>query len=177
MVEKKSPFGSKKGGFKSRNTGRTRPEGRPGAASYRNSPPPARKAGVPTGAVIAMALPLVAILFVVVFRGSLFKDTTEVVTKDPNTKIRALEKRAASFRMEYATVRKLIQSEDPGAASRSGLLDNKLHSWLVEWDRVMKPFQDADGYLKKEYRGYNSARQTVSRIRHDLSKSKGFFDD
>ena len=48
---------------------------------------------------------------------------------------------------------------------------------VQDWDRVMKPFQDADGYLKREYRGYNSTRQTVSRIRHDLSKSKGFFDE
>ena len=175
MVERKSPFGSKKGGFKSRNTGRTRSEGQSGS-SYR-SPVPARKAGVPTGAVIAIALPLVAILFFVVFGGSLFKDTTEVKVHDPNANIRALEKQASRFQREYNEVRKMIQSEDAGAASRSQILDNRLFKWLQDWDRVMKPFQDADGYLKREYRGYNSARQTVSRIRHDLSKSKGFFDD
>ena len=176
MVERKSPFGSKKGGFKSRNTGRTRSEGRSGSASYRNPVPP-RKAGVPTGAVIAIALPLVAILFFVVFGGSLFKDTTEVKVHDPNANIRALEKRASGFQREYTEVRKMIQSEDAGAASRSQNLDNRLFKWLQDWDRIMKPFQDADGYLKREYRGYNSTRQTVSRIRHDLSKSKGFFDD
>ena len=176
MVERKSPFGSKKGGFKSRNTGRTRSEGRSGSASYRNPVPP-RKAGVPTGAVIAIALPLVAILFFVVFGGSLFKDTTEVKVHDPNANIRALEKRASGFQREYNEVRKMIQSEDAGAASRSQNLDNRLFKWLQDWDRIMKPFQDADGYLKKEYKGYNSTRQTVSRIRHDLSKSKGFFDE
>jgi len=36
---------------------------------------------------------------------------------------------------------------------------------------------DADGYIKREYKGYNGTRQTVSRLRHDLSKTKGFFDD
>ena len=41
----------------------------------------------------------------------------------------------------------------------------------------MKPFMDADGYIKREYKGYNGTRQAVSRLRHDLSKTKGFFDD
>ena len=176
MVERKSPFGSKKGGFKSRNTGRTRPEGRSGSASYRNPVPP-RKAGVPTGAVIAIALPLVAILFFVVFGGGIFKNTTEVKDHDPNANIKALEKRASRFQSEYREVRKLIQSEDAGAASRSQSLDDRLYNWLVEWDRAMKPFQDEEGYVKKEYDGYTETSRMVGRIRIDLSKSKGFFDD
>ena len=176
MVERKSPFGSKKGGFKSRNTGRTRSEGRSDSASYRNPVPP-RKAGVPTGAVIAIALPLVAILFFVVFGGSIFKDATEVKDHDPNANIKALEKRASRFQGEYREVRKLIQSEDAGAASRSQSLDDRLYNWLVEWDRAMKPFQDEEGYVKKEYEGYNQTRQMVARVRSDLGKSKGFYDD
>ena len=176
MVERKSPFGSKKGGFKSRNTGRTRSEGRSGSASYRNPVPP-RKAGVPTGAVIAIALPLVAILFFVVFGGSIFKNTTEVKDHDPNANIKALEKRASRFQGEYREVRKLIQSEGAGAASRSQNLDDRLYNWLVEWDRAMKPFQDEEGYVKKEYDGYTETSRMVGRIRIDLSKSKGFFDD
>ena len=176
MVERKSPFGSKKGGFKSRNTGRTRSEGQSGSASYRNPVPP-RKAGVPTGAVIAIALPLVAILFFVVFGGSIFKNTTEVKDHDPNANIKALEKRASRFQGEYREVRKLIQSEGAGAASRSQNLDDRLYNWLVEWDRAMKPFQDEEGYVKKEYDGYTETSRMVGRIRIDLSKSKGFFDD
>ena len=176
MVERKSPFGSKKGGFKSRNTGRTRSEGRSGSASYRNPVPP-RKAGVPTGAVIAIALPLVAILFFVVFGGGIFKNTTEVKDHDPNANIKALEKRASRFQSEYREVRKLIQSEDAGAASRSQNLDNRLFKWLQDWDRIMRPFQDEEGYVKKEYDGYTETSRMVGRIRIDLSKSKGFFDD
>ena len=176
MVERKSPFGSKKGGFKSRNTGRTRSEGRSGSASYRNPVPP-RKAGVPTGAVIAIALPLVAILFFVVFGGGIFKNTTEVKDHDPNANIKALEKRASRFQGEYREVRKLIQSEGAGAASRSQNLDDRLYNWLVEWDRAMKPFQDEEGYVKKEYDGYTETSRMVGRIRIDLSKSKGFFAD
>lgn len=175
MVERKSPFGSKKGSLKSRKTGRTRSEGRSGS-SYR-SPVPARKAGVPTGAVIAIALPLVAILFFVVFGGSIFKNTTEVKDHDPNANIKALEKRASRFQGEYREVRKLIQSEGAGAASRSQNLDDRLYNWLVEWDRAMKPFQDEEGYVKKEYEGYNQTRQMVARVRSDLGKSKGFYDD
>ena len=136
-----------------------------------------RKPGVPTGAVLAIAAPLVAILFFVVFGSKIFTDTTEVEVLDPSTKIRALEKRAASFRREYNEVLKLSRSEDAGAASRSKALDDRLFKWLQDWDRVMKPFMDADGYIKREYKGYNGTRQTVSRLRHDLSKTKGFFDD
>ena len=176
MVERKSPFGSKNGSLKSRKAGRTRSEGRPGSAGYR-SPVPARKAGVPTGAVIAIALPLVAILFFVVFGGSLFKDTTEVKVHDPNTNIRALEKRASGFQREYNEVRKMIQSEDAGAASRSKMFDDKLYNWMLKWDRAMKPFQDEDGYIKREYKGYTSTRQAVNLIRLDLNKSKGLFDE
>ena len=190
-AEKKSPFGSKKSGFKGKKPGGKfggKPSGKPRGKLGGKSPesrsapsnyraPPMRKPGVPTGAVLAIAAPLVAILFFVVFGSKIFTDTTEVEVLDPNTKIRALEKRAASFRREYNEVLKLSRSEDAGAASRSKALDDRLFKWLQDWDRVMKPFQDADGYLKREYRGYNSTRQTVSRIRHDLSKSKGFFDE
>ena len=41
----------------------------------------------------------------------------------------------------------------------------------------MKPFQDEEGYVKKEYDGYTETSRMVGRIRIDLSKSKGFFDD
>ena len=186
-AEKKSPFGSKKSGFKGKKPGGKfggkpsgklggkRPESRSAPSNYRA--PPMRKPGVPTGAVLAIAAPLVAILFFVVFGSKIFTDTTEVEVLDPNTKIRALEKRAASFRREYNEVLKLSRSEDAGAASRSKALDDRLFKWLQDWDRVMKPFMDADGYIKREYKGYNGIRQTVSRLRHDLSKTKGFFDD
>ena len=186
-AEKKSPFGSKKSGFKGKIKGKKpggkfggkpsgkRPESRSAPSNYRA--PPMRKPGVPTGAVLAIAAPLVAILFFVVFGSKIFTDTTEVEVLDPNTKIRALEKRAASFRREYNEVLKLSRSEDAGAASRSKALDDRLFKWLQDWDRVMKPFMDADGYIKREYKGYNGTRQTVSRLRHDLSKTKGFFDD
>ncbi len=186
-AEKKSPFGSKKSGFKGKKPGGKfggkpsgklggkRPESRSAPSNYRA--PPMRKPGVPTGAVLAIAAPLVAILFFVVFGSKIFTDTTEVEVLDPNTKIRALEKRAASFRREYNEVLKLSRSEDAGAASRSKALDDRLFKWLQDWDRVMKPFMDADGYIKREYKGYNGTRQTVSRLRHDLSKTKGFFDD
>ena len=182
-AEKKSPFGSKKSSFKGKKPGGKfggkpsgkRPESRSAPSNYRA--PPMRKPGVPTGAVLAIAAPLVAILFFVVFGSKIFTDTTEVEVLDPNTKIRALEKRAASFRREYNEVLKLSRSEDAGAASRSKALDDRLFKWLQDWDRVMKPFMDADGYIKREYKGYNGTRQTVSRLRHDLSKTKGFFDD
>ena len=186
-AEKKSSFGSKKSGFKGKKTGGKfggKPSGKPGGKrpESRSAPsnyraPPMRKPGVPTGAVLAIAAPLVAILFFVVFGSKIFTDTTEVEVLDPNTKIRALEKRAASFRREYNEVLKLSRSEDAGAASRSKALDDRLFKWLQDWDRVMKPFMDADGYIKREYKGYNGTRQTVSRLRHDLSKTKGFFDD
>ena len=190
-AEKKSPFGSKKSGFKGKKPGGKfggkfggKPSGKPGGKrpESRSAPsnyraPPMRKPGVPTGAVLAIAAPLVAILFFVVFGSKIFTDTTEVEVLDPNTKIRALEKRAASFRREYNEVLKLSRSEDAGAASRSKALDDRLFKWLQDWDRVMKPFMDADGYIKREYKGYNGTRQTVSRLRHDLSKTKGFFDD
>ena len=188
---KKSPFGSKKSGFKGKKPGGKfggkpsgkpsgklggkRPESRSAPSNYRA--PPIRKPGVPTGAVLAIAAPLVAILFFVVFGSKIFTDSTEVEVLDPNTKIRSLEKRAASFRREYNEVLKLSRSEDAGAASRSKALDDRLFKWLQDWDRVMKPFMDADGYIKREYKGYNGTRQTVSRLRHDLSKTKGFFDD
>ena len=81
------------------------------------------------------------------------------------------------IRDRYNEVLKLSRSEDAGAASRSKALDDRLFKWLQDWDRAMKPFMDADGYIKREYKGYNGTRQTVSRLRHDLSKTKGFFDD
>ena len=186
-AEKKSPFGSKKSGFKGKKPGGKfggkpsgklggkRPESRSAPSNYRA--PPMRKPGVPTGAVLAIAAPLVAILFFVVFGSKIFTDTTEVEVLDPNTKIRALEKRAASFRREYNEVLKLSRSEDAGAASRSKALDDRLFKWLQDWDRVMKPFMDADGYIKREYKGYTSTRQAVNLIRLDLNKSKGLFDE
>ena len=186
-AEKKSSFGSKKSGFKGKKPGGKfggKPSGKPGGKrpESRSAPsnyraPPMRKPGVPTGAVLAIAAPLVAILFFVVFGSKIFTDTTEVEVLDPNTRIRALEKRAGSFRREYNEVLKLSRSEDAGAASRSKALDDRLFKWLQDWDRAMKPFMDADGYIKREYKGYNGTRQTVSRLRHDLSKTKGFFDD
>ena len=190
-VEKKSPFGSKKSGFKGKKpggkpggkfggkpsgkSGGKRPESRSAPSNYRA--PPMRKPGVPTGAVLAIAAPLVAILFFVLFGSNIFTDTKEVEVLDPNIRIRALEKRAGSFRREYNEVLKLSRSEDAGAASRSKALDDRLFKWLQDWDRAMKPFMDADGYIKREYKGYNGTRQAVSRLRHDLSKTKGFFDD
>ncbi|MEE3230543.1 MAG: hypothetical protein VX272_05845 [Planctomycetota bacterium] len=190
-AEKKSSFGSKKSGFKGKKpggkpggkfggkpsgkSGGKRPESRSAPSNYRA--PPMRKPGVPTGAVLAIAAPLVAILFFVLFGSRIFTDTTEVEVLDPNTRIRALEKRAGSFRREYNEVLKLSRSEDAGAASRSKALDDRLFKWLQDWDRAMKPFMDADGYIKREYKGYNGTRQAVSRLRHDLSKTKGFFDD
>jgi len=202
-AEKKSSFGSKKSGFKGKKPGGKPggkfggkpggkfggkpsgkfggkpggklPESRSAPSNYRA--PPMRKPGVPTGAVLAIAAPLVAILFFVVFGSKIFTDTTEVEVLDPNTRIRALEKRAGGFRREYNEVLKLSRSEDAGAASRSKALDDRLFKWLQDWDRAMKPFMDADGYIKREYKGYNGTRQTVSRLRHDLSKTKGFFDD
>ena len=186
-AEKKSSFGSKKSGFKGKKpggkfggkpsgkSGGKRPESRSAPSNYRA--PPMRKPGVPTGAVLAIAAPLVAILFFVLFGSNIFTDTKEVEVLDPNIRIRALEKRAGSFRREYNEVLKLSRSEDAGAASRSKALDDRLFKWLQDWDRAMKPFMDADGYIKREYKGYNGTRQTVSRLRHDLSKTKGFFDD
>ena len=190
-VEKKSSFGSKKSGFKGKKSGGKpggkfggkpsgksggkRPESRSAPSNYRA--PPMRKPGVPTGAVLAIAAPLVAILFFVLFGSNIFTDTKEVEVLDPNIRIRALEKRAGSFRREYNEVLKLSRSEDAGAASRSKALDDRLFKWLQDWDRAMKPFMDADGYIKREYKGYNGTRQAVSRLRHDLSKTKGFFDD
>ena len=186
-AEKKSSFGSKKSGFKGKKpggkfggkpsgkSGGKRPESRSTPSNYRA--PPMRKPGVPTGAVLAIAAPLVAILFFVLFGSNIFTDTKEVEVLDPNIRIRALEKRAGSFRREYNEVLKLSRSEDAGAASRSKALDDRLFKWLQDWDRAMKPFMDADGYIKREYKGYNGTRQTVSRLRHDLSKTKGFFDD
>ena len=80
-AEKKSSFGSKKSGFKGKKTGGKfggKPSGKPGGKrpESRSAPsnyraPPMRKPGVPTGAVLAIAAPLVAILFFVVF-GSKF---------------------------------------------------------------------------------------------------------
>ena len=190
-AEKKSSFGSKKSGFKGKKSGGKpggkfggkpsgksggkRPESRSAPSNYRA--PPMRKPGVPTGAVLAIAAPLVAILFFVLFGSNIFTDTKEVEVLDPNIRIRALEKRAGSFRREYNEVLKLSRSEDAGAASRSKALDDRLFKWLQDWDRAMKPFMDADGYIKREYKGYNGTRQAVSRLRHDLSKTKGFFDD
>ena len=182
-AEKKSPFGSKKSGFKGKKTGGKfggkpggkRPESRSAPSNYRA--PPMRKPGVPTGAVLAIAAPLVAILFFVVFGSKIFTDTTEVEVLDPNTKIRALEKRVGIFASQYSKVRKLIVEENPGAEARSEALLNQMQKWMLDWDKVMKPYQDADGYMKPEFKGYRTTHSRVSRIMYDLSKSKGFFDD
>ena len=191
-AEKKSPFGSKKSGFKGKKPGGKfggkpsgkpsgklsgklggkRPESRSAPSNYRA--PPMRKPGVPTGAVLAIAAPLVAILFFVVFGSKIFTDTTEVEVLDPNTKIRALEKRVGTFASQYSKVRKLIVEEDPGAEARSEALLNQMQKWMLDWDKVMKPYQDADGYMKLEFKGYSTTRSRVSRIMYDLSKSKGF---
>ena len=187
-AEKKSPFGSKKSGFKGKKPGGKfggkpsgkpsgklggkRPESRSAPSNYRA--PPMRKPGVPTGAVLAIAAPLVAILFFVVFGSKIFTDTTEVEVLDPNTKIRALEKRVGTFASQYSKVRKLIVEEDPGAEARSEALLNQMQKWMLDWDKVMKPYQDAEGYMKPEFKGYSTTRSRVSRIMYDLSKSKGF---
>lgn len=190
-AEKKSPFGSKKSGFKGKKTGGKfggkpsgKPSGKPGGKrpESRSAPsnyraPPMRKPGVPTGAVLAIAAPLVAILFFVVFGSKIFTDTTEVEVLDPNTKIRALEKRVGIFASQYSKVRKLIVEENPGAEARSEALLNQMQKWMLDWDKVMKPYQDADGYMKPEFKGYRTTHSRVSRIMYDLSKSKGFFDD
>ena len=183
-AEKKSSFGSKKSGFKGKKPGGKfggksggklggkRPESRSAPSNYRA--PPMRKPGVPTGAVLAIAAPLVAILFFVVFGSKIFTDTTEVEVLDPSTKIRALEKRVGTFASQYSKVRKLIVEEDPGAEARSEALLNQMQKWMLDWDKVMKPYQDADGYMKLEFKGYSTTRSRVSRIMYDLSKSKGF---
>ena len=96
---------------------------------------------------------------------------------DPTPKIRALEKQVGVFELQYSKVRKLIDEGKPDAGDSSKVLDNQVQKWLVEWDKIMESYRDTDGYLKPEYKGYNLSRRRVSKIRYELNKSKGFFDD
>ena len=178
MAEKKKSFGSKKGGFKPRTGGSKRPpsrkrpaEGRQGSANYRAPAP--RKSGVPTAAVVAIVIPCVVII-VLLFSGSMFKSTPEVVVNDPNTRIKQLESKVKSFQNEWRKVRKqLVEDGERGEASAERLSD-RMQDWLVEWNDEMKPYQDADGYMKEGFKGYSRTRSEVSKILYDLNKSKGF---
>jgi len=91
---------------------------------------------------------------------------------DPNMEIRVLEKRAGTFAAQYSRVRNLIVAKAPGAEESSGALLNQMQNWIVEWDRVMKPFQDAKGNLKPEFKGYISTRKRVSKLINELSKAR-----
>ena len=180
MVEKKNPFGSKKGGFKPR-TGdakrspppRKRPvEGRQGSSNYRA--PVARKAGVPTAAVAAIVVPCVVIIFLLFFGSGIFKSDPEVVVNDPNTRIKQLEGKVNSFQNEWRRVRKLLIEDGANGEASAERLSGRMQDWLVEWNDAMTPYQDADGYLKEGFKGYSRTRSEVSKILYDLNKSKGF---
>jgi len=176
MVGRKSPFGSKKSGFKSQKPAKKRPEGRPAQASnYRQ--PPVRKPGVPTGAVIAIAAPLLAIMFFVIFGSRIFQDTTDVEIDDPNVRFASLKKRASKFRSDYNRLQKEIRDEVPGAESRSKALLNRMYKWIEDWDKAMQPLQDDEGNLKEKYQGLSHFRAQINTVIVDSSKSKGFFDD
>ena len=69
-------------------------------------------------------------------------------------------------------VRNLIVAKAPGAEESSGALLNQMQNWIGEWDRVMKPFQDAKGNLKPEFKGYISTRKRVSKLINELSKAR-----
>lgn len=173
MVEKRKPFGSKKGGFKPRTGDRKRSvEGRSGSSSYRSPPP--RKTGVPTVAVAAIAVPCLAIIVLLFFGSSFFKKEPKVVVNDPNTRIKVLESKVKSFQSEYRKVRKLIVEDSRNAEGSADRLINRMQDWLVEWNEEMKPYQDAEGYLKPDFKGYSKIRGDVSKLIYDLSKSKGF---
>ena len=173
MVEKKKSFGSKKSGFKPRTgEGKRSFEGRSGSSNYRAPQP--RKAGVPTGAVIAIAAPCVAIIFVLFFGSSIWKRDPKVVVNDPNTRIKVLEGKVKLFQAEYRKVRKLMVEDSSNAEASADRLINRMQDWLVEWNEEMSPYQDAEGYLKKDFKGYSKTRSDISRLIYDLSKSKGF---
>lgn len=147
-------------------------EGRQGSSNYRAPPP--RKAGVPTAAVAAIVIPCVVIIVLLAFGSSFFRSEPEVVVNDPNTRIKQLEGKLKSFQSEWRRVRKLlIEDSDQGEASAERLSD-RMQDWLVEWNDEMKPYQDADGYLKEGFKGYSRTRSEVSKILYDLNKSKGF---
>ena len=79
-----------------------------------------------------------------------------MVVNDPNTRIKQLEGKLKSFQSEWRRVRKLlIEDSDQGEASAERLSD-RMQDWLVEWNDEMKPYQDADGYLKEGFKGYSS---------------------
>ena len=180
MVEKKKSFGSKKGGFKpragarsgARPSDRKRAEGRQPSSNYRSPVP--RKAGVPTAAVAAIVIPCVVIIFLLFFGSSFFTSAPEVVVNDPNTRIRSLERKVKSFQDEWRRVRKLLIADSDGGEASAERLSDRMQDWLVEWNEEMKPYQDADGYLKEGFKGYSRTRSEVSRILYDLNKSKGF---
>ena len=179
MVEKKRSFKSKKGGFKSRVGDSKRPpsrkrpgEGRQGASSYRA--PPQRKTGVPTAAVAAIVIPCVVIIVLLAFGSSFFRSEPEVVVNDPNIRIKQLEGKVKTFQSEWRKVRKLLVEDSDQAQASAERLSDRMQDWLMDWNEEMKPYQDADGYLKEGFKGYSRTRSEVSKILYDLNKSKGF---
>ena len=180
MVEKKKSFGSKKGGFKprtgaragARSGDRKRSEGRQAPSNYRAPAP--RKTGVPTAAGAAIVGPCVLIIAWLFFGSGLFKSDPKVVVNDPNTRIDLLEGKVKSFQDEWRRVRKLLIDDSSNGEASAERLSNRMQDWLVEWNEEMKPYQDADGYLKEGFKGYSRTRSDVSKILYDLNKSKGF---
>ena len=97
-----------------------------------------------------------------------------VVVNDPNTRIKQLEGKVNSFQNEWRRVRKLLVEDGASGEASAERLSERMQDWLVEWNDEMKPYQDADGYLKEDFKGYSRIRNEVSKILYDLNKSKGF---
>ena len=44
----------------------------------------------------------------------------------------------------------------------------------MDFDGVMKPYMDEDGYLRDEYRGYRKITAPIVQMSVDLSRQTGF---
>jgi len=119
-------------------------------------------------------VPCVLIIVLLFFGSGLFKSDPKVVVNDPNTRIDVLEGKVKSFQDEWRRVRKLLIDDSSNGEASAERLSNRMQDWLVEWNEAMKPYQDADGYLKEGFKGYSRTRSEVSKILYDLNKSKGF---
>lgn len=119
-------------------------------------------------------MPLAGIAGVLLYVAVREPPQDEIVVIDKNKEIDDLRSQVGSLKKDYQRVVRLIRTEDASADRATKALADRLHDFMDEFNKVMEPFLDEDGYIKDEYSGYKKIRQPVVQMINDLSKQTGF---
>ncbi len=117
--------------------------------------------------VVIIGLPLIGILGAVFYKVATQKEPERVV-RNENDEIDALRKRAGLLQKEYPAI------ANSGSDAKKRAFQERLQDFMMDFDGVMKPYMDEDGYLRDEYRGYRKITAPIVQMSVDLSRQTGF---